>query len=145
MNSSLLCKSLQSPFSISVFSLEVMFDYTSNKCQWKIKHTSSLEMMSRNSPCDHRNQTKDMLKAQEYVEAIIQIFQYFKRNGDVHCVTLGANHRVYFSPAQIQGAAVCSSSSSKSSNDAECYIIEVAMKLSMLSNLEKRTKERAIE
>lgn len=34
-------------------------------------------MMSRNSPSDHKNQTKDMLKAREYVEAIIQILSVF--------------------------------------------------------------------
>lgn len=65
------------PVFFLLFSLQVMFDSTSNKCQRKIKHTSSLEMMSRNSPCDHKNQTKDMLKAREYVEAIIQILSAF--------------------------------------------------------------------
>lgn len=63
-----------------------------------------------------------------------RFYQHFKRNGDAHCVTLGTNHREYFSPAQNQGAAVCTDS--KTSKDSDCYIIEVAMKLLMLGNLE---------
>lgn len=79
-----------------------MLDDTSNECQWKIKHKSSLETMPGNSPCDHRNQAKDMLKAEEHKA----IAQHFKKNYDVHCVTLGTDHRIYFSPTQTWAAAV---------------------------------------
>lgn len=58
--------------------------------------------MPRNSPCDHRNQAKDMLKAQEH-KAIIQ---HFKKNYDVRCVTLGTDHRMYFFPPAQTSAAV---------------------------------------
>lgn len=102
----------------SLINLQVMFDDTSNKCQWKIKHTSSLEMMPRNSPCDQRNQTKDMLKAHEHVGAIIHRFK--KKEAVTSTVIPWASII-----GQILGGCL----ERKSSKDAGSYIIEVAIKI----------------
>lgn len=91
--------------------------------------------MSRNSPCNHRNRTKGDAQGLRICRGNHSHFiSTLKWNGDVHCVTVGTDHRAYFSPAQTQGAAVCRDS--KSSKDGECYIIEVAMKLSKSGDLE---------
>lgn len=118
----------------SLIRLRVMFDDTSNKCQWKIKHSSSPETMPGNSPCDHRNQAKDMLKAQEH-KAIIQ---HFQKNYDVRCITLGPDHKMYSSLLLKLWLQLCRDR--KDSKDSVVFI-EVVVNLFMLGHHEKERAE----
>lgn len=84
-----------------------------------------------------------MLKAQECVEAIIQIFFSILKGMETSTVLpwaliTGSIFLLHKFRAQLCAAAA-------RAQMMQSYIIEVAMKLSMLSNLEKWTKGRDIE